>query len=327
MDVHHSDTDTEPNTTSDAFDHDGYFKHWIDQKGVAQAFIEEMLPKIASKVLPETATVANASFVDTDLKEKRGDRRLKVRTIYRALKYLDIILEHKSYVDPLVLVQLLRYLCAVYDEVITQATKSNIKLPPVELVVVYHGKRRWKAALHFGGLLLPLEFSGNRQLDFDITLLDLGAIDDKDMPKNPTLRVGVLVLKYVYRRRMPAATVKMLLEALDEVEAAFREVTMRYIVRRYRPAVARKILEMARKIAPQNADGFVTYGEELEARGEAKGKAEGKADSLLRLLTRRFGTVQTADEQRIHAAGEFQLNNWLDRIFDARSVQETLVEC
>lgn len=60
---------------------------------------------------------------------------------------------------------------------------------------------------------------------------------------------------------------------------------------------------------------------EGEAKGEARGKAEGevrgKADSLLRLRERRFGPVPPARREKVNAADIATLDRWLDRIFDA----------
>ena len=69
---------------------------------------------------------------------------------------------------------------------------------------------------------------------------------------------------------------------------------------------------------------------EAEGKGRAKGKAEGraegevkgKADVLLRQLGRRWGVVSPEIENRVQAAESSQLDEWLDRLMDARTLAE-----
>ena len=59
-----------------------------------------------------------------------------------------------------------------------------------------------------------------------------------------------------------------------------------------------------------------------EAKGEAKGKVEGKADTLFRLLRRRFQTLPSHLEDSIRAADIDRLDEWIDRILDAKSLDD-----
>ena len=59
-----------------------------------------------------------------------------------------------------------------------------------------------------------------------------------------------------------------------------------------------------------------------EAKGRAEGKAEGKADMLLRQLRRRFSVLDSAVEARVRAADSDRLDQWSERILDARTLSE-----
>ncbi|HKK23779.1 MAG TPA: hypothetical protein VJ947_08840 [Pseudohaliea sp.] len=67
---------------------------------------------------------------------------------------------------------------------------------------------------------------------------------------------------------------------------------------------------------------------ELLAEGKAEGKAEGaqeaRALTLLRLVERRFGPVAEAVRTRIIAADSTEIDRWLDRLFDADSLEALL---
>lgn len=61
---------------------------------------------------------------------------------------------------------------------------------------------------------------------------------------------------------------------------------------------------------------------EIFAEGEIEGKIEGKAESLKRLLDRRFGTLPGWAEERLAKADSDQLDQWLDGVLDAGSLEQ-----
>jgi hypothetical protein len=59
------------------------------------------------------------------------------------------------------------------------------------------------------------------------------------------------------------------------------------------------------------------WGRDLLAKGAAAGRAEGKAESLIRLLTARFGVVPPALHNRIRTAAVPTVERWFDRAIEA----------
>ena len=53
-----------------------------------------------------------------------------------------------------------------------------------------------------------------------------------------------------------------------------------------------------------------------------RGEARAKTNTLLRQLCRRFKTLPPGVEDRVRAAGSDQLDEWLDRILDARELTD-----
>ncbi|MBF0095436.1 MAG: DUF4351 domain-containing protein [Alphaproteobacteria bacterium] len=64
------------------------------------------------------------------------------------------------------------------------------------------------------------------------------------------------------------------------------------------------------------------YVTSVERIGIEKGRSEGKAEMLLRQIRRRFGSVPAETEDRVRAAGSDQLDEWMDRLMDARDVAD-----
>ena len=68
-------------------------------------------------------------------------------------------------------------------------------------------------------------------------------------------------------------------------------------------------------------ENFIAEGRvEGRVEGEARGLAKGEAKSLIRLLERRFGPLPAAVRSRIDGADLTQLDAWIDRVLDAKSL-------
>lgn len=65
--------------------------------------------------------------------------------------------------------------------------------------------------------------------------------------------------------------------------------------------------------------------ERLLNEGRQEGRQEGEQNLLLRLLTRRFGPLDAATEQRVQQASLEELERWADNILDARTRDEALL--
>jgi len=56
--------------------------------------------------------------------------------------------------------------------------------------------------------------------------------------------------------------------------------------------------------------------------GVQQGMVQGERTALIRLLQRRFGELDAGTEERISNAGVEQLNQWLNNVLDARTLDE-----
>ena len=61
---------------------------------------------------------------------------------------------------------------------------------------------------------------------------------------------------------------------------------------------------------------------ELLRKGRQEGLREGQAAVLLRQLTRRFGSLGEPLTERVRTASSAELEQWLDNILDARTVDD-----
>ena len=88
------------------------------------------------------------SFIDETLQEHFSDLVYEVALRNHGSAFVCVLFEHKSYVDTLTPLQLLRYRMHGWD----YALRQRNRLWPVIPVVIYHGAAPWIVARNFQGL-------------------------------------------------------------------------------------------------------------------------------------------------------------------------------
>lgn len=138
--------------------HDAFFKSLLSDLDRARTFLQRMLPEELSAVLNfETLEHENQSFVRRDLREFFSDALFKVRLLpsSKRIVIVSILLEHKSYPDPGVAVQMLTYLAEGYRAQLERSPKEQknseestreerFSLHPIIPFLYYHGKEDWE---------------------------------------------------------------------------------------------------------------------------------------------------------------------------------------
>ena len=97
---------------------------------------------------------------------------------------LYVLCEHKSEVDRWTLLQLLRYMVRVWEQVIAQKP-APASLPPIIPVIVHHSETGWTAPMAFQGLF-DEETMGDKELrrvtpEFAVLIDDISHRSDEDL--------------------------------------------------------------------------------------------------------------------------------------------------
>lgn len=250
-----------------------------------------------------------------------------------------LLVEHKSHADPDLGAQLLRY--AVHLRRL--AARRDGREPLVVAVALSHGPapvapartvrtpalRRLQPRLR----ILVDDLHGRDEptlrrpglLPFaQLALLALGAVRGMD---------GACVLDALHRWRDVIAAVYADLGAQAGADAM--EAFACYLLDT--TDVTQEELQMhITDPYAYTADGKLTTGYKLRQEGRAEGRVEGRvegmlagqaqglAQALLRQLGRRFGPLSAAVEARVRAAAPAALEGWLDRVLDARTLDDVL---
>jgi predicted transposase/invertase (TIGR01784 family) len=336
--------------------HDAFFKALLTQPGAAGVFLRERLPaNVAALLSADEPVLEPASFIDAALREHHSDLLFRVSTVTGTTAFVYVLVEHKSYPDPLVGFQLLRYLVAIWQRYLTDGGRRP--LPAIVPLVVYHGAERWNVSRDFAALFEPFESLTPYCPSFCYELSDLGTIADAELSRFVLLRSGLMALKHALLRRSGVD-----LEAIVATELSGNDFTLtllRYILTVYeevdRPTlkrvmtrlqeegnqdmvsiIAREWLEkgeaqgLAQGLAKGMRQGMergIAQGLERGlseglAKGEAKGLVQGEARILMRILERRFGGISKAVRERIEEADPATLENWADRAVDAATLDD-----
>ena len=303
--------------------------------------------------------LVDATQVDERLRKLLPDVLIRVETKSGDARFTFVLAEHKSRPARLVALQILKYMTAIYDWLARLDEYKDKLLPRILPIVVYHGPERWNAPLSFDQLVAGHEDPRLKQslvkqrrcsrmgttrcercrcmrvrrrasrmlpelrpLDFDIRLVNLGDMDDVPMSSDPELRLGLLGLKHVRRGKRAEAAIPLIAEALVDAPClrehalallTLFECDMDYVVEEVRKA-----------LGPKEAINMMTVGQQMMQRGEARGEVKGKADTLLRQLTKRFGTIAEPTKSRLCAATSEQLDRGVDAVLEARRLQDVL---
>jgi hypothetical protein len=227
--------------------------------------------------------------------------------------YLYLLIEFQSEIDGWMAVRTQVYQGLLWQQVIDEhKLQTGARLPPLLLLVLYNGERRWKVATTTRELigLAPDSALWPWQPQIRYHLLDLGAFPKDELARRCSLTALLFRLE---QRHSPEG----LNELLDEVIGWFRrhegcERLQGLFAELIREAAARggvklsgsgNLLEM--KMKTVLARQFEAWREQW--------RTEGKAEALICLLAERFGAVAPSWRKRIRAARLVTLERWFKR--------------
>ena len=307
--------------------HDKLFKGLLDQPGAASALLRERLPpEVAALLADEPPELVDGEFIDETLQGSQSDRLFRARLVTGDDVLLYVLIDHKSAPEPGIILQLLGYMLRIWLRHAGGRAEALRNLPAILPLVVYHGAAEWKLSLSLRDTIRAPEAIRRHQPDLHYTLVDLGPIPNERLSAHSPLRAGLLALKYSHRegdtetllvraftdaRELPALF-RMLVSYVTTVYAGMSRELLQKAVRRVRPEWEEEMLSIAAR----------EWMAEGAAKGRIEGRAQGKADTLLRLLRKRFRTVPDDLEQRIRTADSDHLDDWAERILDARTLAE-----
>jgi len=187
---------TEDNENNVTNAHDAGFRAFFSVREVARSFFKEKLPKSINKHLDyRTLKISKDTFIDKQLADKRSDMLYEIKYKKSSL-LLYLLFEHKSYKDPWVAFQMLKYMVRIWELYLKQHEGVQ-KLPVILPLVIYHGQANWNIDTHFSGLFDAPEELANYIPDYEYRLYDISHMSDDEIKGTVLLRIILMTFKYI----------------------------------------------------------------------------------------------------------------------------------
>jgi len=235
--------------------HAMFFEKVFSRKDIAIDFLQNYLPEnIVQRLDFSSLEPVNKSFISNELKPAQSDLLFRILTKDDAAIFIYFLLEHKSFVDRWVMMQLLSYVLKICDEqrAVNKQKRKELRnqnkiqgksynegieteyLYPVIPVVIYHGKDKWNLKKDFSELFLSGESYKKYLPDFTYELINTAEYEDNEFKGNVILRVTLMAMKHFFmddfEDKVPEL-LSLLAELIDNIDSEidFLEVLLRYL--------------------------------------------------------------------------------------------------
>ena len=256
--------------------HDAFFRAALAQLDLARDFLRNYLPAEVSAGLDlENLEPLRDSFVDDELNDHFSDLLFRAPAKSGESVTIAVLLEHKSYPEPQVALQLLRYMVRIWE----RASADGESLLPVLPVVFYHGRSVWKVEEELHGLIPPPPWMRPFVPQFRYHLCDLNRFDDEQFMGAAQLRALMLTFKYIKRDelRERVRQIALLLEQISREPGGleFCRQTLRYLMVGTTKITERELQESVTSAWEAGGQLMGTIAQTLIERGIQQGVAQG----------------------------------------------------
>jgi len=315
--------------------HDHVFRQTFGQPEVAAGYFRHNLPEeLLEHINLETLERIPDSFVDPELHPSASDLLYAVEytpvqggDTEKLLLYL--LLEHKSYIDPMTVFQVLRYMVRIWEQYCAEHPKAT-KLPPVYPVIIYHGARPWQHPVNFHSLFTVQEPALLARLpEFSPVLQDFSRLDDQDVRGGISARTVLLTLKHVFRDDLPERLPEILAQAREMLDNDNgREIifTLLYYLTEGTGKLDEETLGAVLEDSVHGGDIMQSFLKKYYDQGLEQGVVQGELQLLSRQLRKRFGELPEWAEQMLKEASGGMLEIWSERILTAVSLEDVFAE-
>lgn len=303
--------------------HDVLFKRTMVDKDAALDFMQNYLPEdIIEKMDLSELQIAKDTFIDEKLKQKMSDMLYKVNVGGKEA-YVYLLFEHKSYYEIQTPVQLLGYMCDIWD--LHWQQHKNDDLPVIVPVLIYHGERDWDKGERLANVLEePLPGFEKFVPDYNFLLYDFSGLTEKEIKGNIKLKILSYLFSKIYSKDLKKAlenVIPLLVELQCQNTARDYILTvLNYITNVFGEVKTIEDLKKeVEKVSREGREMVMTFTQEAMK----KGKKEELIDTVKIQLKKKFKIDLSAKmEKGIETADIQDLAKIRDNIFEIESLDE-----
>lgn len=314
--------------------HNNVFQSLMADIRVAREFFETYLPNDILEVVDlNHLELSPSSFVDEELKGSASDLLYKTQ-MGEGTTYLYLV-EHQSTQDKLMPFRLLKYMMRIWDKHLSQMKekKGDKTLPLIITTVFYHGREPYTYSRDIRDLISAPKELIEKHLFTPFHLVDTHAISDEKLREQHWFGTMAFFMKHIFTRDfLPYLQDALaILRQLEQSEGSNFVVTLlNYAITTAEINVEKLIETVKEGLSTSTGEKIMTAAEQLIERGKQyglqqglqQGELKGEQIMLMKLLHRRFPSIQSTYENRIKNACAEDLLQWGERILDAKSVDE-----
>jgi len=301
--------------------HAMFFEKVFSREDVAQDFLQNYLSEtIVNRLDLSTLHLENESFISNELKSSQADLLFSVRTINEQILFIYILLEHKSFIDRWVMLQLLGYIVKICERQrdINKLNRQEIKkqnqvdgkpentgieteyLKPVLPVIIYHGKAEWGEKKKLSSVFHDSESYQKYIPDFTYELINTAELNSDLFKGNVIVHVALMVMKHYFmddfKEKVPEL-LNLLSELFEQIDTdtGFLEVFLRYISSHKKCEkewLKKQVVHVFKEKGEQVMNYWIEEGIEIGILKEAR-------RMLLEALKTKFNNVSNAIENII----------------------------
>jgi predicted transposase/invertase (TIGR01784 family) len=270
--------------------HDVIFRELFSNPSKAAEIITAaLLPAATEKLQLDTLALLKAGYTDENLSEHFADVLYRCQTINKKQLTIAILIEHKSYPEKYIHLQLLRYISLGWQ----QQLKAKEPPTPIIPIVFYHGSTKWQyvSLSEMLGIDESLAVFKPYTPDFEYAKLDLQQAGDEQILhslfNDAIIKLMSLLFKHYHERAYVVSQLSVWLtlveesDLTDETEQYYVGLCFRYLLEKIKVSKSKlmKVLKEKKK-AKTPWDRFV---EEYTAKGKKEGIKEGKLEGKMEI--------------------------------------------
>lgn len=272
----------------------------------------------------------NGSYVSEQFTERHSDMVWRVRIASRIV-YVYLLLEFQSQSERWMALRMQVYVGLLYQDLVKRhELAADASLPPVLPVVFYNGARPWNACGELRNLISQApEGLEAFQASQRYLLIDQRGLDPEELDSSRNLVAALFCLELSDSPEVlkeVVATVGTWLRS--EAQASLRRSIGLWVAglqkRESRGGLLLDVENLLKgdEMGERFERKFATWADAFEA----KGRDETLRSMLVHLLERRFGEITDTVRGRAEQASLEEVNRWIDRILDARTIDEVFSE-